>query len=251
MDINEVTGKKINRHPWECSRTSCILSEITPFIRQLEAADTRALRFVDIGPGDLYFDRCLLRSFPAHELYAVDIGYKGTKQFRPNILLCRMLEETEAYGLDYALMMDSLEYMPDDLSYLKELCSRVRAGGYLFFTVPAFRFLFSEHDRIVKNLRRYNRKDFEALVARAGHLRVVRTHYFYSSLFLVRLTQKVLRLPIDPEHKVTTGWQYTRTHPLTRLAVTALNMDYRIHETLAKHGIYLPGLSLFVICQKI
>lgn len=249
MDINEYTGNRIHRHPWELSRSSCILSEIAPYIRKL-GGENRALRFIDIGPGDLYFDRLLLRTFPSHVLYAVDIGYKKQKQIRENIHLYRTLEETDARDLDYGLMMDSLEYMPDDDSYLRKISARIRPGGYLFFTLPAFRFLFSDHDRIVKNLRRYDRTGFENLMRRLGNWSVVKSHYFYTSLFLVRLMQKTLRLPIDPEHKVTTGWRFGKKHPVTRLVVAALNFDYRIHRILDASGIRLPGLSLFVVCQK-
>ena len=147
-------------------------------------------------------------------------------------------------------MMDCLELMEDDLAYLKQLSSKVRPGGYLFFTVPAFRFMFSAHDEHVENLHRYSIADFEQLVARAGNLRVIRRHYFYTSLFLVRLAQKVFRIPVDPEVKITTDWRFGKNHPLTRFLVAVLNCDYRIHQTLDRHGIHLPGLSLFVICRK-
>lgn len=242
MDINEVTGKRINRHPWELSRTGCVIRELLPYV-----ADAR--RYINIGAGDRFFDHVLLRQLPTLEVHAVDIGYRELTAGNKREHLYRALEDVPQ-PVDFALMMDSLEYMEDDLTYVRNLSSRVRPGGYLAFTLPAFSFLFSEHDVIVKNLRRYDRKPFHALLRDAGGLTVVREHYFYTSLFLVRLAQKLLKLQIDPEHKVTTGWNYRRRHPVTLLVQAVLDLDYAIHRLLAQRGILLPGLSLFIICRK-
>ena len=259
MDIREYNGFKgqegfkgrnTNRHPWELSRSVSLVAEIEPFVRKL-GRDGTPLRFADIGPGDLYIDRLHMRAFPKHILYAVDIGYPDSRQIRDNIYLYRDISEIDRNDLDYVFMMDCLELMEDDLSYLRVLSSKTRPGGYLFFTVPAFRFMFSEHDEHVENLHRYSIKDFEKLVTRAGGLKIVRQHYFYTSLFLVRLTQKLLRIPVDPEQKITTAWHLNKKHFLTRLCVAMLNCDYRIHRALDRYGVHPPGLSLFVICQKL
>lgn len=242
MDINEVTGKKINRHPWELSRTGCVIRELLPYI-----GDARS--YINVGSGDLFFDHVLLRQLPALEVHAIDIGYQDLTARGKREHLYRALEEV-AQPVDFALMMDSLEYMEDDLAYIQDLSSHVRPDGYLIFTLPAFSFLFSEHDVIVKNLRRYDRKPFHALLRDAGGLTVVQEHFFYASLFLVRLTQKLLKLQIDPEHKVTTGWNYRRRHPITLLVQAVLDLDYTVHRLLAQRGILLPGLSLLVVCRK-
>lgn len=110
--------------------------------------------------------------------------------------------------------------------------------------------MFSEHDRIVGNLRRYDTKSFDKILKEIPELEKVESYYFYLSLFIVRLLQKVLHLPIDPEHKVTTGWEHSENGLLTKFVAGCLNLDFNIHKYLAKIGIRLPGLSLLVICRK-
>ena len=70
-----------------------------------------------------------------------------------NIQKFRCLEEIEEDGFDYALLMDSLEYMEDDMEYITQLCNKLNKGAWLFFTLPAFQKLWSDHDVIVKLLR--------------------------------------------------------------------------------------------------
>ena len=251
MDINEVTGKEINRHPWELSRTQCMIREWLPVIRSLgEQCD-----FIDVGAGDMYFDKCLQKDVPGHVLHAVDIGYRTDKGelVKSDSGIIRMYGDIDELGnlrADYALMLDSIEYIPEEVPFLRELSSHVKNGGYLFFSMVAFQSLFSQHDVIVKLLRRYNRKEFRSIIEEVGGLSVVREHYFFFSLFLVRATQKFLHLTIDPDHKVTTGWKYGEKSFMTRFVTGVLKLDYAIGRGLSRIGIHLPGLSLMVVCRK-
>ncbi|MBQ9512144.1 MAG: hypothetical protein IJR58_03025 [Lachnospiraceae bacterium] len=242
MDINEVTGNRINRHPWELSRTGALLRELAPYIAPAHS-------YINVGAGDLFFDKTLLRRYPVQEVHAVDLGYEGRSPKSSRIRLYTRLEDVKGPA-DYALMMDSLEYMEDDLAYIKALADKVKPGGYCIFTLPAFSFLFSDHDRIVKNLRRYDRKDFHELIAQTASLHIVKEHYFYTSLFLVRFIQKFFHLSIDPEHKVTTGWKYGRRHPMTLLVQMVLDLDFTVNRFFGERRMHLPGLSLFVVCRK-
>ncbi len=251
MDINEVSEKQINRHPWELSRTKCVLREILPAISEM-GSDAR---FVSIGAGDMYFDKHILDLKKKHILYAIDIGYDTEKielvrEKSDRIKMHTNFDNVEGEVFDYALMLDSLEYMQDDRSYLVDLSARIKCGGYMFFTLPAFQFLYSKHDEIVGNLRRYSIENFKELIERIPGIELVCAHYFYHSLFLDRLLKKILRIDIDPEHKVTTGWEYNRNNVVTRVVVGVLNFDYYVCECLSKIRINIPGLSLIAICRK-
>lgn len=52
MDLSETTKEVLNRHPWELSRTKCVLNQ---FARYLGNTDKMAV-YANIGAGDLYFD---------------------------------------------------------------------------------------------------------------------------------------------------------------------------------------------------
>lgn len=216
MDLNETTKEVLNRHPWELSRTKCVLNQ---FAQYLGDADKVAV-YANIGAGDLYFDRALQERYVKHRVYAVDIAYK------------------------------SLEYMERDAAYVKKISREIKSGGYFFFTLPAFPILFSAHDINVKNLRRYNRKSFAAILKEIPELEIIEEYYFYTSLFLIRFIQKLLHIPIDPGHKVTANWSYADDTWITRILNACLNLDFSINKIFSKLGIYFPGLSMMAICRK-
>lgn len=162
----------------------------------------------------------------------------------------RSIDEVQYDCFDYAIMMDSLEYMENDLEYLNWLIQKVRRGGYIFFTLPAFEFMKSEHDEIVGNLRRYDKKSFANLIGEVEGLTIEKMHYFYTTLLFVRIVQKVLRIRIDPGHKVTTGWKYKQSSFQTMLVKQFLNFDYKINCIMSHIGIGMPGLSLMVVCKR-
>ncbi len=146
--------------------------------------------------------------------------------------------------------MDSLEYMEDDMEYITQLCNKLNKGAWLFFTLPAFQKLWSDHDVIVKLLRRYDRKSFLKQLGQMKQITIIEEHYFYFTLLCIRGIQKMLHLPIDPGHKVTTGWRFQEKGWVTKLVTGCLNLDFKIEKKKKKYGICLPGLSLFVVCRK-
>ncbi len=252
MDINEISDEAIHRHPWELSRTDCVLREVL----RLTKDGCRTL--IDLGAGDQFFDDAFLTALPECAAYAVDLGYtpeiaeklKTRVRCADRIGMSRRLEASGAAEADLALMMDSLEYMEDDAACLRELAARVRPGGYVVLTVPAFNLLFSSFDRSVRGSRRYNKKELAAVLARVDSLEPYYMHYFYTSLFIVRFIQKFSGMNIDPQHKVISGWPYGRKAFATRIVKGALDLDYRINTLLGKAHLDLPGLSLFAVCKK-
>lgn len=250
MDLNERHGGAAgleNRHPWELSRTEKVLEVFTKYLDR--GCKKAGRKYVNIGAGDLYFDNILLKRYQKDRAYAVDLGYDETVPDYPRIQKFHYLEEVPD-GMDYGMMMDSLEYMPDDAAYVKSLADKVKKGGYLFFTLPAFPGIFSEHDRIVKNLRRYDIEGFKKLIAKVPGVRMVECHYFYTSLFLVRCLQVKLKMRIDKKRKVTSCWKYPEDSWMTRCIVGVLNADFACNRLFGKAGVRLPGLSLLVVCRK-
>lgn len=250
MDLNEATGEILNRHPWELSRTKCVLDVFSNYIDRLDKADGSYV-YINAGAGDLYFDGALLEKYGKSEVHAIDIAYKDLNSEDDRIHKYHYLEDVQAEGVDYAMMMDSLEYMEDDVEYVRKISQRIKKGGFFFFTLPAYPALFSDYDVKVRNLRRYSRKSFSEVLNKVTELEKIEEHNFYLSLFTVRLVQKTLHLPIDPKNKVTAGWEYDRKNPITGLLTAILNLDFGICRLLGKAGIRIPGLSMLVVCRKI
>lgn len=252
MDINETSKGMKNRHPWELSRTKCVMDDMKPYLTEIHKADNgmKNKKYINVGAGDLYFDYALMKKWDKDTVYAVDIGYteKGNKNNR--VYQYNYLEEIQDNDFDYALMMDSLEYMEDEAGYIRKLSDKIKSGGYIFFTVTAFQKLYSAHDIHVKALRRYDRKSFDKIIKKVPKVEKVEEHYFYFSLLCVRATQVGLHLPIDPKQKITTGWRFKEDGLITKLVVGFLNLDFKIGQFLNKHKICLPGLSLLIVCRK-
>lgn len=252
MDLNERKDKDFNRHPWELSRTRCIRGGIGKYLDVMHRkVPNRGMRYINVGAGDCFFDQELLARYADDEVYAVDIGYENVPSDEGRIHRYNYLEEIPDGKYDYAIMMDSLEYMEDDAAYVKKVTERLRKGGWFFFTLPAYPSLFSDHDVHVKNLRRYSRQSFHALVDQIPELKIREEYCFYTSLFMVRYLQKKLRIPIDPNNNVTTKWKYRENHFVTRLVAGCLDLDFRVNKMCSRIGIRLPGLSLLVICRKV
>ena len=96
---------------------------------------------------------------------------------------------------DLILILDVIEHLDDDLSALKALYSKLKPGSFLLITVPAYNFLWSEHDEINHHKRRYRLNHLKKLVNKAG-FQISLGSYFNTFLFplvlMVRSLEKIL-----------------------------------------------------------
>lgn len=89
--------------------------------------------------------------------------------------------------------MDVIEHLDDDLVALREYVRVVRPGGLVLLTVPAYQWLFADHDVRAGHRRRYTAARLER-AARAAGLAVERVTYFNS--FLVPAAALLRRTPL-------------------------------------------------------
>ncbi len=96
---------------------------------------------------------------------------------------------------DLILILDVIEHLDNDLSALEALYYKLKPGGYLLVTVPAYMFLWSEHDEINHHKRRYRLKSLKKVVKQAGY-ELNYGSYFNTVLFplvaIVRILAKLL-----------------------------------------------------------
>jgi hypothetical protein len=59
--------------------------------------------------------------------------------------------------------MDVLEHIPDDRLQIEKAARLLRRGGYIVVLSPAHDWLFSEFDRRIGHLRRYNKECLRSL----------------------------------------------------------------------------------------
>jgi SAM-dependent methyltransferase len=85
-------------------------------------------------------------------------------------------------SFDLIAALDVLEHIEDDAAAVRALRDRLSERGMLLLTVPAFQWLWSEHDVLSQHMRRYTRERFTTLLQHAG-LKVAYCGYFNALLF--------------------------------------------------------------------
>lgn len=73
---------------------------------------------------------------------------------------------------------------------LAALAPCLKAGGVLVLNLPAYRWLFSGHDRAVDNVRRFGARELRSLLVAAGFIQI-RLRYWNSLLFPLMLAQRL------------------------------------------------------------
>ncbi len=71
-------------------------------------------------------------------------------------------------SFDLVVMTDVLEHLDDELGSLRAVRSSLKPGGWLLMTVPALRWLWSEHDTTHHHRRRYRATELRRLLNDSG-----------------------------------------------------------------------------------
>ena len=241
MDPVEKIKSNTFRHPWEVVRAKSIISIIPQKITNPQ--------FADIGSGDMYFAH-ILSTLTDKKVFVADIDYEQ------NIVQNKFIVLNSIYNIsdnsvDILFLMDVLEHIKNEKKFFTTILNKIKKKGYLILTVPAFNFLFSEHDFFLKHYRRYNLVNLEKFLSNYN-LEIIKSFYFFTSLYLLRLIQVILvKFKLFNIKKTGIGnWRLSRKHVITKLIVSILIIDFRINYFLRKFFIKLPGLSICIICQK-
>ncbi len=83
---------------------------------------------------------------------------------------------------DLVAILDVLEHVEGDCEALRSIARKLKPGGRILITVPAFPWMWSAHDVVNHHHRRYTKKTLKAVIGEAG-LRLDFMSYFNSLLF--------------------------------------------------------------------
>lgn len=162
--------------------------------------DVRAATAIDIGSGSGFFARELLLHTDLEQVDCVDTSYdEDTDDVVPSggVLRRRRNLAEAADNVDLAVLMDVLEHVDNDTDLLRAAADRVRTGGHVFITVPAFSWLWSSHDVFLGHVRRYDRLRLTELAERAD-LEILESHYIFGPVFPAAVVQRLFdRTPKD------------------------------------------------------
>ncbi|MEK6323446.1 MAG: class I SAM-dependent methyltransferase [Acidobacteriota bacterium] len=145
---------------------------------------------------------------------------------------------------DLVTALDMLEHVDDDLRALDELLRVTKEGGVLVITVPAYGFLWSEHDEALHHRRRYAASELRNKLTNTG-FSVERITYYITFLFFpilfMRFAQSVSKKSIHAKtsHVILPGW-------LNSLLIAILGF-----ERLLLRWINFPfGVSIVCLARK-
>lgn len=243
MDLLDAALPEHARHPWERARFA-FFSRLLSRRKVLSGAP----RVLDVGAGDGWLARRLSDENPNVSFVCWDTNYVAPPS---DGLRVRYVKEPPEGGFDVLMMLDVLEHVEDDRAFLRELVQdRLRPGGRLVFSVPAWNLLFSEHDRLLKHFRRYSPGGASRVLREAG-LRIDEQGGLFHSLLVPRAiacgVEKMGRAgPAAAE--VQAAW--THGGLVTRVVDAALSADGLVSEVAARAGMVVPGLSYFAVCTR-
>lgn len=147
-------------------------------------------------------------------------------------------------SVDVVTALDVLEHVERDVEAMREILRVLKPGGILLATVPAFGFLWSEHDEALHHRRRYTMGELRNKLSLAG-FETARSTYFITALFLpilvMRVWQGMVKKSVEPKtsHVILPRWA-------NRLIEGILDM-----ERLVCRRINLPvGVSIVAVARK-
>lgn len=174
MDIKEIglIRGDIETHWYYRAKLKALRSTIS---------DLKPSSVLDVGGGLGFFSRVLLKETSLTAATCVDPAYSTdrdeTVAGKP-LWFRRYSDWSEA---DLVLMIDVIEHVQNDVDLVAEYVAKVRSGTHFVITVPAFMWLWSEHDVFLEHYRRYTLNSIERTLA-AGGLRIERGCYFFAFL---------------------------------------------------------------------
>ncbi|MBX3251364.1 MAG: class I SAM-dependent methyltransferase [Myxococcales bacterium] len=254
MDLRERraggTREATRRHPWEERRAAFFGARLASLSLPREA------RWLDAGAGDGWLATTMRRRvLPEATLTCWDAHYDDAD-----------IEELSASGeatfvrdrpdgpFDLVTALDVLEHVEDDGPFLAELFARIRPGGTLLISVPAWPMLYGPHDGSLAHYRRYRPADARRLVEGAGFV-PRRQGGLFHSLLPVRVAQRLVSRH-DAEHHPDAPasdappLHWSAPEAATAVVLGALALDNALSAAASRLGLELPGLTWWAVCAR-
>jgi len=83
---------------------------------------------------------------------------------KTNVVVGSLRTFTNRHSFDCILYIDVLEHIEDDSAEKIAASQLIRSGGHIVILAPAHQWLFSEFDKSVGHLRRYNRASLKSIM---------------------------------------------------------------------------------------
>jgi 2-polyprenyl-3-methyl-5-hydroxy-6-metoxy-1,4-benzoquinol methylase len=238
MDIKEldILGADAARHWYYVSkgRALCSLVGTAPVDEVL-----------DIGAGSGVFSRQLIDAGRCRRAVCMDPAYASDSR---EIYRGREIRFTRAAPTgqhELLLLLDVLEHVSDDVTFLRRYAERLSPDGRIIISVPAFQWLWSGHDVFLAHYRRYTRRSLTRTVNSAG-LSILDMRYFFGFILPVAVASRRLerlRQHVDVQPR----------NQLSRMPAVINGLLIALHD-LERVALFpwnrLGGLTVFCVATR-
>jgi SAM-dependent methyltransferase len=238
MDLKEeaVLGGAASEHWYYRSKANAMLRYLGDYSPKL---------VLDVGAGSGLFSREILRHTNAMEAFCVDTSYLTDRDEKVAAKTMRFRSGYENIDADLVLMMDVLEHVDDDAGLLQDYVSKVSSGTRFFITVPAFEFMWSEHDDFLEHKRRYTLGQVESLVHAAG-LDLEKCSYYFGLVFPLAFIDRMLSNIFPGSEKSPHSRLKQHSTPVNSLLAAICKLELPLFRFNR-----LAGLSVFCLARKL
>jgi SAM-dependent methyltransferase len=175
----------------------------------------------------------------------VAVGLAASQGLRVACADCKAMPLADA-SAELLSALDVLEHLDDDMRGLREFHRVLKSDGLLLLTVPAYRFLWSEHDEALWHRRRYVASELHVKLTCSGFRVLKRTYAVFFAFFPI-VVYRLFRglFPKDPlapkaSHVILPA-------PLNKFLTGLLKI-----EAWMMGAVNIPwGTSIIVLAQKV
>ncbi len=151
----------------------------------------------------------------------------------------------DGHSFDLATSLDVLEHIPGDEIAIGEVYRVLRKNGLFVVTVPAYQWLFSQHDVALHHMRRYTKKEMTNKLKAAG-FEIQQASYFVMLGVFMNGLRKVFDMLRRTSASVHT---YDVVYPDS--VNTLLLSELRLEKKWLRFFPLPFGTSIFVVAKKV
>lgn len=236
MDYKDYQEGATKDHFWFRAK-----NELIGILLNKMTGDKTGLKILNVGAGtgdDLH----IINKFG--EIYVLDIDPNSLELISDDLVaekkvcdVCRIVYPDSYF--DLVVAFDVMEHIENDTLAANEIYRVLKPQGFFIFTVPAYKFLYSSHDRALRHFRRYSRKEIRKLLSGFDLLEL---RHWGCSIFL----------PIFMDRKIKgDDFNYGGQFKLPKLINMFFYVLMKAENWCIQHGVPLPGgTTIYGICQK-
>ena len=166
--------KNYSEHWWFQARKKIIQSIIKKKIRK------KSIKILDFGSGS-GVNINMLSTFGQVSIYEPNKSAKSFLREKYKGKRFKIINNFKNKKYDLIVLADVLGHIKDDHATVRKLNKILNNKGFILITVPAYKVLFSQKDKILKHFRRYSKDEIKKVF---NKFNLIKLTYFNFFLFL-------------------------------------------------------------------